>query len=126
MKTIARQFTARTGAGEAKRQKTTPQLRLLPTPLHRYPSTKEDDAQVIDGSVFCFVVEGGNPQIIFLLEAVKDEEGSHWRCGFSRRTFAQLKVFHKDNLIWAVPFFPGRQMRSTGTFHRISIPNQDE
>ena len=122
MKRIAREFTAVTGDDEAERQKATNQLRLLPTPLYRYPSSPPANSNVIDGAVFCFVVGGGNPQVLFLLEAIEGKDKTrHWRCGFSRRTFSELKVSHKSKEIWGTPHFDFRQdMRAS--FHRVVLP----
>lgn len=122
MKRIARAFTASTDEGEAKRQKSVPELRLLPTPIHTYSSPQQAETDIIGGAVFCFVVEGGNPQILMLLEAVKEGETMYWQCSFSRRTFAELRVSYRDSEIWTVSSLPGSQMQRAGSFHRIVSP----
>ena len=105
MTTLARDFSAETGPDEAKRQKATPQLRLLPTPLYRYPQSSSDQDGVVDGAVFCFVVGGGNPQILLVLEAVRQDDKLSWRYALSRRTIAELKVFHRSQEVWQVREF---------------------
>lgn len=122
MKAIAREFSARTGDGEAKRQSSSPELRLLPKPIYRYAVEEARDDGLVDGAVFCFVAEGGNPQILMLLEAVRDGEEMTWRVGFSRRTFAMLEVTRDDREVWSVEFLPGRMIRSTAGFHKIDLP----
>lgn len=122
MKRIAREFSAITGEDEAKRQKATTQLRLLPTPLYRYPNSMPSERSVVDGAVFCFVVGGGNPQVLFLLEAVSDRNNTqYWRCGFSRRTFSELKVLRKSAVVWEVPHFDLRR-DSRASFNRVALP----
>lgn len=125
MKAIAREFSAVTGDGEAKRQQGIRDLRLLPTPLYRYPDDLKSDEGAFDGAVFVFVVGRGNPQFLLTLEAVREQGRTHWQYAFSRRTFAKLEVFHKDQAVWDVPFFPQRQMTSFANFCKIYVPLKD-
>ena len=125
MKLLARDFSGKTAQDEAKRQKSTPILRLLPTPIYRYSNSAKLEAQgIIDGSVFAFVVEGGNPQVLMVLEAARDKSNSmaYWRVGFTRRTFSELHVDHRDNEIWKAPAFPISEMNANNYFHKISLP----
>ena len=129
MKAIARKFTATTGEGEARRQRATTELRLLPTPLHQYSSDKLlEETKILDGAVFAFVVQGGNPQVLMMIEAVADESGNpaYWQVGFSRRTFAKLSVDFKDQQIWSVAALPGRQMNSKSYFHKIVVSMSED
>lgn len=125
MKALARQFSARTGPGEAKRQSTTPELRLLPNPLYRYEVEDAGGDGLVDGAAFAFVAEGGNPQMLLLLEAVREEGELEWRFGFTRRTFAKLEAFHEDQEVWTVEFLPARDRRSASSFHGIDLPVTD-
>lgn len=122
MKSIAGEFSAITGDGEAKRQQGLNQLRLLPTPLHRYPDDRKSDDGIFDGAVFAFVVGGGNPQFFLVLEAAGAEGPGHWRYAFSRRTLAKLEVFHKEQPVWDAAFFPRLQMTRNASFCKIDLP----
>lgn len=125
MKAIARQFSGNTGAGEAERQKSTPEIRLLPTPLHQYSSSQLlKKHRIVEGAVFGFVLEGGNPQVLMMLEAVADQDGkpAYWQVGFSRRTFAELHVNHNEQEIWTAPYLRGAEMTSNSYFHKITLP----
>ena len=122
MKAIAREFSAITGDAEAKRQQAVPDLRLLPTPLHRYPKDLKSDDGVVDGAVFAFVVGGGNPQLFLVLEAVRQGEQNHWRYALSRRTLAKLQVFHKGQEVWDVAFFPRGRMTRNANFCKLDRP----
>ena len=58
------------------------ELRLLPQPVYRYES---EDPEVQDGGVFAFV-QGTDPEVLLLLEAVRTEGGLVWIYGFVRGT----------------------------------------
>lgn len=57
------------------------QLRLLPTPLHRYDVP---DEEIVDGAMFGYVLTA--PEAILLLEARKIEKGLAWHYAMSRCT----------------------------------------
>ncbi len=70
---LARNFTARTIDDLENHW----QLRLLPHPLYEYETTEGDPTH---GTVFAFVSDAGtDPEIILVLEAVKDGEKETWR-----------------------------------------------
>lgn len=125
MKSIAREFSAITGDAEAKRQQGVNELRLLPTPLYRYPADLKSDDGVFDGAVFAFVVGGGNPQFFLILEAVREDKHTHWRYAFSRRTLAKLEAFHKGDPVWDVEFFPRDRMTPMASFCKIDLPVEE-
>lgn len=125
MKTIARQFSASTDDGEATRQQAVPELRLLPTPLYRYPAGLES-ANVFDGAVFAFVVGGGNPQILLVLEAVREDGESHWRYALSRRTLAKLEVLYQGQRVWNVEYFPRQRMSQIADFCKVNVPRKTQ
>lgn len=122
MKAIARKFSAITGSAEATRQQAVPELRLLPTPLHRYPEDQSSDEGVFDGAVFAFVVGSGNPQVLLVLEAVREGEQTRWRYALSRRTLAKLEVSYQGQRVWEVPFFPQKRMTRVASFCKINMP----
>ena len=58
MKQLAREYRVEIGAGEARRQRSSPQLRLLPQSIYRYEVSEDRTDGVMDGAVFAFVAEG--------------------------------------------------------------------
>lgn len=71
------------------------ELRLMPTPLLRYSSPRE---QIIDGALFAFA-QGTNPEALVLVEAVESKSGRVWRAAPSRLTGYQIRGWHKDVLV---------------------------
>ena len=69
MKKLAAEFTGHTIDPEKKRW----DLRLLPTPLYRYPTARTG---VIDGALFALVTNAGtDPEVLVLIEAREDKAG---------------------------------------------------
>jgi len=75
------------------------ELRLLPQPIYRYES---EDPEVLDGGVFAFV-QGTDPEVLLLLEAVRTASDVVWTYGFVRRTSGVLEARHRGKTVWAVP-----------------------
>jgi hypothetical protein len=75
------------------------ELRLLPQPIYRYES---EDPEVLDGGVFAFV-QGTDPEVLLLLEAVRRAGDAVWVYGFVRRTSGVLEARHRGKPVWAVP-----------------------
>lgn len=93
MKSISRRFTAFTE--EATRGKRL--LRLLPTPLDRFP---ESDPAGVDGALFSFVV-GNDPEVILLIE--KDNRpttGPVWQYGLIRSTRSTAVALLDEREVW--------------------------
>lgn len=122
LKSIVREFSMKTGPGEAKRQAASPELRLLPQPLYRYQIVDEGQDGIIDGAAFCFVVGGGNPQALLLLEAVRAGDTMYWQYGFSRRTFAKLRAFHQKREVWTAGYLPATRQAATDAFFKLALP----
>jgi hypothetical protein len=95
MRRLARQFTGHEIDGEGKHY----DLRLLPTPLYRYPAAKSG---VVDGAFFALVsTEGTDPEVWLLLEARQEGGKTRWEyacCRFSNRS---LYVQRKDKEVWS-------------------------
>ena len=95
MKKLAADFTGYTIDREKKRW----ELRLLPTPLYRYPSAKTG---VIDGALFGLVTNAGtDPEVLLLIE-VREEGGKtryEYACG--RFTDLELRVQRKDKEVFS-------------------------
>ncbi|MBS0205560.1 MAG: hypothetical protein JSS49_21870 [Planctomycetes bacterium] len=93
MREITRRFAAYTE--EATRGKRV--LRLLPTPLDRFP---ESDPPGVDGAVFSFVV-GNDPEVMLLVE--KDDRpaaGPIWRYGLIRSTRSTAVAQLDEREVW--------------------------
>jgi hypothetical protein len=75
-------------------------LRLLPTPLYRYPIAKTG---VIDGALFTLVSTAGtDPEVLLLLEA-KDFNGKvNWEYALGRYSDRNLYVHRNDKEIWSL------------------------
>jgi hypothetical protein len=78
------------------------ELRLLSRPLFRY-DPKEGD--VIDGAVLAFVM-GTDPEVLLLIEAVRDGETAKWQYAFVRRTSGELEGRLDDAAVWNARRFP--------------------
>jgi hypothetical protein len=93
MKAISRRFTAYTD--EETRGKR--HLRLLPTPMDRFP---ENTAGVRDGALFSLVV-GNDPEVILLVEASEDSGTTPvWRYGLCRSTRSNCAAQLDDREVW--------------------------
>ena len=110
------------GQGEAQRQKSTPELRLLTTPIYQYEVKDDGKDGVFDGAVFGFVAEGGNPELLILIEAVLNAGNTLWQYAFARRSIAEFKGYHQGTQVWEVPFIPNGKLRATASFHKILLP----
>ncbi|MCA9053667.1 MAG: hypothetical protein KDA75_07505, partial [Planctomycetaceae bacterium] len=122
MRAIAREFRGEIGAGEARRQKSSPQLRLLPQPIYRYDLSEAQPDGVIDGAVFAYTAEGGNPELLLMVEALDQEGTLSWRSAFNRRSIAETKGFYRDAEVWKVDFLPASALSSTGPLYKLDLP----
>jgi hypothetical protein len=94
MRDLARRFTSRL-AGDRGRE----DLRLLPRPIYRY---KTERAELIDGALFAFV-QGTDPEVVLVLEAVPRGAKSEWQYALTRRSAMPLEADLDGKPIWAVP-----------------------
>lgn len=98
MKGLARRFTCRiTGRRDGE------ELRLLPRPLYRY-QTKASD--LLDGALFAFV-QGTDPEVMLLLEAVQRANRSAWEFALTRDSGVGLEADLDGKRIWKVPSSAG-------------------
>ncbi len=94
MRELARRFTAHTVDDLGVRW----QLRLLSRPLYRYERPEGD---LVDGAIFAFVSDAGtDPEIILILEAVRDGEKEMWRYRTVRMSISSLYVQYQGREIW--------------------------
>ncbi len=101
MKELARQFSS-TMLGWVPNSSDREALRLLPQPLYRYESKRND---LLDGAVFAFV-QGTDPESLLLLEAFKAGDGFEWQFAFARRTSGELEGRHEATIVWHADRFP--------------------
>ena len=78
MKDLARRFKCR--LSDINRD--SEELRLLPRPLYRYKTERQDLA---DGALFAFV-QGTDPEVVVVIEAARHDGASDWRYAVTRRT----------------------------------------
>ncbi|HEV3022860.1 MAG TPA: hypothetical protein VGX76_10345 [Pirellulales bacterium] len=95
MRSMARDFTAHSNSPYDDQRW---ELRLLPQPLFRYESTRTD---VIDGALFAYVTSAGtDPEIMLILEAIKNGDEQQWHYALARFSDFNLFVEHKGRAIW--------------------------
>jgi hypothetical protein len=79
------------------------ELRLLPRPLYRYEiedsESSHDDPY--DGALLAFV-QGTDPELLLLLEAVVIDKRPRWQYAFSRSTSGGLEVRLGKQVVWTV------------------------
>jgi hypothetical protein len=95
MRRLAQEFTGYEIDREGKRW----ELRLLPTPLYRYPAAK---AGVIDGALFALTSEAGtDPEVLLLMEAKEVEGKLRWEYVCCRFSDLELHVYRKAKEVWS-------------------------
>ncbi|VTR96175.1 Uncharacterized protein OS=Planctomyces maris DSM 8797 GN=PM8797T_23941 PE=4 SV=1 [Gemmata massiliana] len=95
MKRLAAEFTGHSVDREQKKW----ELRLLPTPLYRYPVSKTG---VIDGARFALVSNAGtDPEVLLLIEAKEDAGKIRWEYVCCRFSDWELRVARKDKEVFA-------------------------
>jgi hypothetical protein len=106
MKAIAERFKA-TMTGWQADNTDREALRLLPRPLYRYDlaGAKEPDPGLLDGALFAYV-QGTDPEVVLLLEAVGTAEKAEWQCAFARATSGGLEVRLGDQVVWTAAKAP--------------------
>jgi hypothetical protein len=91
---LAQEFTGHSVDRENKRW----ELRLLPTPLYRYPSAKTG---VVDGAVFALMSGGGtDPEVLLVIEAREEGGKLRWEYACGRFSDWDLHVQRKDQEVF--------------------------
>jgi hypothetical protein len=73
-------------------------LRLLPTPLYRYPSAKTG---VLDGAVFALMSNAGtDPEVLLVVEAKETNGKARWEYALGRFSDWDLHVRHKETEVF--------------------------
>jgi hypothetical protein len=95
MRRLAKEFTGHTIDRDAQRW----ELRLLATPLYRYPPAKSG---VVDGALFAIMSSAGtDPEVLLLLEAREAAGKLRWEYACCRFTDLELHVQRKDKEVFA-------------------------
>lgn len=96
MRRMAQEFTGHMIGGQGKRW----DLRLLTSPLYRYPSA---NTGAIDGALFTLVSNAGtDPEVLLLIEARKTGDKLRWEYALGRFTDGSVYVQRKGKDIWSL------------------------
>src|SRR3954447_13425815 len=95
MRRLAQEFTGHSVDRDDKRW----ELRLLPTPLYRYPSARTG---VVDGALFALMSSAGtDPEVLLLIEANEVGGKVRWEYACGRFSDWELHVSRKDTEVFA-------------------------
>jgi hypothetical protein len=95
MRRLAQEFAGHSVDRDMKRW----ELRLLPTPLYRYPAAKTG---VVDGALFALVSNAGtDPEVLLLIEAREVDGKLRWEYACGRFSDWELHVERKDKEVFA-------------------------
>jgi hypothetical protein len=90
LRQLAQEFTGYEVDREQKRW----ELRLLPTPLYRYPAARSG---VLDGALFALISSAGtDPEVLLLIEAKETDGKVRWEYACGRFSDWDLHVQRKD------------------------------
>jgi hypothetical protein len=96
MRRLAQSFTGHETDDEGKRW----DLRLLPAPLFRYPTSRTG---VVDGALFTLVSTAGtDPEVLLLLEAREEKGKIHWEYACARFSDRSLYVQRNEKEVWSM------------------------
>jgi hypothetical protein len=109
MRALAREYSA-TVTGWGINQQV---LRLLSQPVYRYGRS---DGDVADGAIFAFC-KGTNPEVLLLVEAVKNGKELQWKYAFARMTARECEVRRGDKVVWNVPLI--KSDSRTDPYHNV-------
>lgn len=99
LRDIARNFVGEVTGGPGAGSQ---QSRLLPRPLHRFASP---ETKVVDGAVFGLTSNGTNPDVLLIVEALKEPvDGSSWRYAVVGMTGDEVSVKFKNKSVWSKPY----------------------
>ncbi len=110
MKAIAEGLTARMTGWQAD-DSDQEALRLLPRPLYRYDfaGAKDPDPKLLDGALFAYV-QGTDPEVVLVLEAVGTAAQADWQWAFARATSGGVEVKSGDAVVWSAKKYPAHSV----------------
>jgi hypothetical protein len=95
MRRLAQEF----GGHEVDRDGKRWELRLLPTPLYRYPPAKTG---VMDGAIFALMSSAGtDPEVLLVIETKGANDKMRWEYACGRLSDWELRVLRKDKEVWS-------------------------
>jgi hypothetical protein len=95
MRRLAQEFTGHEIDREGKQW----DLRLLPTPLYRYPEARTG---VVDGALFALMAGAGtDPEVLLLIEAREQGGKLRWEYACGRFSDLEVHVQRKDKEVWS-------------------------
>ena len=95
MRRLAQEFGGHSIDPEKKRW----ELKLLPTPLYRYPAAKTG---VIDGALFALISTAGtDPEVLLLIEAREADGKVRWEYACGRFSDWELRVNRKEKEVYS-------------------------
>jgi len=95
MRLLARSFTATLVPPE----KNATELRLMPTPVFRYPN-KASSGPLVQGGLFAFV-QGTDPEVLLMIEAIAgDDQEIRWQYALARMTVVPTRVQLEGDTVW--------------------------
>ena len=112
MRSMAREYSGAVIGWEKDRQ----ELRLLPQPVHRWGRA---NSEVVDGGLFAYC-KGTNPEILLLLEAVKNGKLLEWQYAFARMTARGCEVHRDEKEVWTAPLLRGES--PTASYFNVVLP----
>ncbi len=109
MKAIAERFKA-TMTGWQADDTDQEELRLLPRPLYRYDlkNAKDPDPNLLDGALFAYV-QGTDPEVVLVLEAIGTAKKAAWQYAFVRATSGGLEVKLGREVVWMAEKHPANR-----------------
>jgi hypothetical protein len=91
------------------------ELRLIPRPIHRY---SDPDRGQIDGAIF-LMTYSTNPEVILVIELVKEGQKNVWKYAFNRIAYAELHVDLDGKEVWRQPHLQGTSINDVyGMFYK--------
>jgi hypothetical protein len=107
MKAIAESYKA-TMTGWAADDSDQEALRLLTREMYRYDlaGAKAPDPKLIDGALFGYAVQEGDPEVVLALEAIGTAERAEWQYALVRATSGGLEVKLGDEVVWTAKKYP--------------------
>ncbi len=95
MRRLAKEFTGHSIDRDGKRW----ELRLLPTPLYRYPAANTGR---VDGALFALMSSAGtDPEVLLIIEAKEDGGKLHWEYACGRFSDWELHVQRNDKEVFS-------------------------
>lgn len=109
MKAIAERFKA-TMTGWQADNSDQEELRLLPRTFFRYEvaGAKDRDPNLLDGAMFAYV-QGTDPEVVLLLEAIGLADTAEWQYAFVRATSGGLEVKLGKDVVWTALKHPAQR-----------------